>query len=715
MENPMFTRNILKNITRSLVTNASFCLLLILAGALFTLSAGLWYSVYRSEKNLDDVMTTIAIPDMHAIRRYVRTTANSDDLSLFTDDTGKPLEEYREIFPVREHFQAFAMPYIHRHVMSQISENIYQSNLVQMDDRRVYGAYAAGLDSVRFVWEDETATRDIYITNSPQSVAAFVAECLGVEEVFSWSWEDQRRTLKRSIVADFRIEEYLYLHHGRVESRTATGYFPYMDPDGSFPVEEGKRYVIVGYDHYQGGNLAVDNPPWYNDLPVNRSMPMAIYVDVLGSEHRQTEAYAAWSLADISENIRGSMGRQGVTQRSYPIKVYDKIPLPDPVTGYAGQMWFEIDGSIEDALNPENGEHISAALSVAGISYNSLTVITTNDLNSLLRFNQRLYKVTSGRAISRKDMETGARVCVISELLAETNSLDVGDKREMQMFITTLGQLLTETGRTAWVQNPYHPNLELTAPVEYEIIGIYGSIRHDQDDHGISPNTVIIPATSFDGIDGAPVVRIDSQYSSPLLDAIIVPNEMIKEAKVAISSVADGYGEFFRFYDQGYSTFKPVLSNLRIGMTGIAALAAAGWAIAVLMFSLFYIRRKKSEAALLYALGVGRNMRFRWVFSQSAIIILLAQVVVLAATMMLFDSILDNVISVAVAFTESYRDFSLSEMVVAGGFQISLPLDKTMLGLIVSAVGMTVLMLVTAGLITQRTVEQSAVWQGGRN
>jgi len=659
-------------------------------------------------------MTTIAIPDMYAIRRYVRTLANCDDLSQFTDETGKSLEEYREIFPIREHFTAFVTPYIYRHVMTQISENIYSSDLVQMDDRRVYGAYAAGIDSVRFVWEDEFKTRDIYITSSPQSTAAFIAECIGIEEVFSWVWTDQGRALKRSIVADFRVDEYLYLHRGRIASRTATGYFPYMNPDGSFPVEQGKRYVIAGYDHYQGGNEHTDNPPWYNDLPANRNMPNAIYIDILGNEYKQTEAYIAYSLADISENIRGPISRQGVSQKSYPIQVFDQIPMPDPALGFDDPMWFELNGSIEDMLNSDMGEQIAAALRVAELSHNSLTVITTSDQNSLLRFNQRLNKITSGRAIGKKDAKTGARVCTVSEQLAETNGLKIGDMIDMQMFVTTLGQMQTETGRTAWVQNPYHPSLELTEPMEFEIIGIFSCIRHDQNDHGVSPNTVFIPSTSFGGIDGAPVNRIDSQYGSPVLDAIIIPNEKITESKAAISSIADGYGEFFRFYDQGYSTFKPVLSNLRIGMTGITALAAAGWAIAVIMFSLFYIRRKKNEATLLYALGVSKNMRFRWVFSQSAIVILLAQVILLAATTMLFDRLLDNVIAVAVSFTESYRDFSLSEMIIAGGFQISLPLDKTPLGLILSAVMMTLIMLVTAGYITQDTVKQSVSWQSNR-
>ena len=711
----MFTRYILSNMKRSAVTNLLFCLLLMLAGALFALSAGLWYSVYRSEKNLDEIVTTIAVPDIFAIRRYVRSMANSDDLSQFTDDLGQTLKSHRETYGIPEQYRAFVTPHINRHVMNQIASTVYRSDLIRMDDRRVYGAYADGVRSVPFTIGTiaDHSVYDIFVESSPQSIAAFIVTCTDVEEVFQWHWTENGRSLRRAIVADFRTEQDLFVHHGRRQTQTVTGYFPYMNPDGSFPVEEGKRYVIVGYNYSQGGGMFADNPDWYDALPQNRNMPMALYMDTLGKEHEQVEAYVAHSLGDISENIRPLMGIAGVTARSYPMSIYDRIPVFDPSIGYEGYTWFGITGSIEDALDSEQGESISAALSVAGISYNSLTVLTTTDLNSILRFNQRENRITSGRGINRRDVESGARVCVISGHLAETNNLSVGDTITMQLYLTTLGQIMTNIGTTAWIPNPYHPGLELTEPLEYRIIGIYSGARQEMNDHAVSANTVIIPSTSFDGIQGEPVVRIDNQYDPPLLDAVLVPNDKLEETKAVIDSISEGYSDFFRFYDQGYSTFKPVLTNLRFGMTWITLLSAAGWIIAVSMFSLFYVARKTNEAALLSAIGVSRIRSFRWIFSQCAIITVVAQGIVVTATAMLFGRILETAISIAVTFTESYRDFSLSEMNIAGGMQISLPLDTTVYGLVIASAAMTALVLILSAIISARMAKHASLMRKG--
>jgi len=698
----MFTRYILKNMKRSVVTNVLFSLLLVTAGALFALSAGLWVSVYRSEKNLDEIITTIAITDIYAIRRYVRDAVVSGDLSQFTDESGQPLESHRERFSSKEKFQEFATPLVYRQVVGDISERVYSSGLLRMDDRRIYGAYSENIKSVVYYINKDTQNTVSFVLNSPQSIAAFVVECTGVDEVFEWYPTVAESTLIRSIVADFRVERNLYVHHGRPATLSVTGYFPYMNPDGSFPVETGKRYVVEGFAFYQSADDWTNNPPWYNALPPKRHMPNAFYVDLLGDNYEIVEAFSADSMAGLSENIRPLLGVQGVTSKTWPIKVLDRIPVFDPAAGNYGVTWFELSGSLEDALESERGEYISKALSVARVSHHSLTVITTDDLNSVLRFNQRTNRVTSGRGITPADAETGARVCVVSELLAADNGFSVGDKIALQLYLTTLGRIPTETRTTAWIPNPYHPDLELTEPIEFEIVGLYSSLRQEQNDHAVSSNAVFIPSASFDGVSGAPVVRMESEYDPPLLDTIIVPNDKVEETRALIDDAAEGYGAFFRFYDQGYSTFKPVLANLRFGMTWIAVFSAAGWAIAVMMFLLFYVGRKRDEAALLTAIGVSRKKCFRWVFAQCAIVILLAQGVVLAGTSVLFGRILDEAISFAVAFTESFRDFSLSEMNIAGGLQIALPLDKTALGLLLSSAIMSLALLALSACMSAR-------------
>ena len=126
----MFFRYILKNFRRSAVTNALFCLLLVLAGALFALSAGLWYSSYKSERDLDKIITTIAIPDVYAIRRYAASKLKSGDFSEYSDYImfgDVTLEMYLNYFAKYEWSQDTMKGAIYDHMMNQINEKVYGS------------------------------------------------------------------------------------------------------------------------------------------------------------------------------------------------------------------------------------------------------------------------------------------------------------------------------------------------------------------------------------------------------------------------------------------------------------------------------------------------------------------------------------------------------------------------------------------------------------
>ena len=711
----MLIRYILKNMRRSVVTNALFCMLLALAGALFALSAGLWYSVYKTEQNLDDIITTIALPDMYAIRRYAKKVFNSGDLSGFTTSWGMPLDEYIEQYAGQqsneEVLRSMVVPHIQNSVMNQISEKVYGSGLLEMDDRRVYGAYAPDVISVP-MGVTESGDTGIFIENYPQFTAAFVVECTGVEEVFSYGWSETNPTLMRAFVADFRVEQDIYVHHGRFQTKTVTGFFPYTNPDGSAPVEEGKRYVVAGYQYSQGGGTQTDNPGWYYALPPNRKMPNALNIESVGENFEIVDTETITQMYQFSENILPYLARYAVYADVLPMTIMNIVPGLDPDLGYEGQTWFELDGSLEDALASEQGDNIRTALSVAEISVNSLMALTTNDINSLQRFNQRTNKITTGRDFSASEIAKGDRVCVISEQLAEINGLSTGDTISLRMYPTALGQI-SAGDLYAWPPNPYHPKSEISEPIEYKIVGLYSGLTQDMTDYAISPNTVFIPAASFEGFEGSPVRRMYSSYDPPLLNTIIVPNDGIEEGKALIDNAADGYGSFFRFFDQGYATLKPVLANLRFSMTWITAIAAVGWVIAVSMFSVFYIGRKKKEIVLLYGVGVSKGKGFLWAYLQSAVITVVAQCFVLGVSVSFFGSILNAAVSVTQSFTEGYRDFTLSDMNITGGIRLALPLETAPTGVILATAGTAALLLGTAAYFSIRAARRSSLMTRG--
>jgi len=705
----MFIRYILKNMRRSAVTNALFCLLLALAGALLTLSAGLWYSVYQTERNLDEMITTIALPDMYAIRRYAKNATLNGDFTGMETTWGIPLEDYYNEVRQRgfdsDTVLSAVMPHVESHIMNQIDERIYQSGAVSMDDRRSYGGFAPGIDSVPF-YVPEGSRKGTFIEMFPQYTAAFIVSCVGVDEVFEYNYKPNEPVFTRSFIADFKVEQDLYVHHGRKQTQTVTGYFPFTNADGSFPVEEGKRYVIVGNRYFQSGTEAVPNPDWYYALPPNRNMPNALYILPTGTSFEFVNTGQINSMYEFPHNVMPYLSRNGINADILPVTVRDRIPEANPDLGYEGYTWFELEDTLEDALASDMGEQLRTALSVAEVSHNSLVVLTTNDINSFLRFNQRTNKITVGRPFSAAEIAGGARVCVISEQLADINGLSVGDLLPLRLYPIVFGHL-SSGGDSIWPPSTFDPKTDLTEPYEYTIVGVYSGQTQELRDHSITANTVIIPAASFeaavfDGEENDPVALVYSSYDPPLLNTIIVPNDGIEEGKAAIESVAEGYGGFFRFFDQGYSTLKPVLSNLRLSMIWILAISAAGWIIAVAMFSLFYIGRKKTDVALLYAIGVSKKRGFLWSFIQSAAVIIIAHCAVMAVSVSFFRNILDASVLATRSFTEFYRDFTLSDMNIAGGVRLALPLDTSLIGVIMATLGITALLLLTAMFFSAR-------------
>ena len=155
---------ILKQLRRSAVTNALFCLLLTLAGTLLCISAGLWYSAHKAMLDIDETITTIAIPDRAAINRFATRLVDSGYLDFDMD-----LEDdiIRRANIIRE---------TEMDIFRRIEEEVYLSGLLQMDERRVFNAFAEGIDPIALNLVG-TGAEPFIARHSGQSFAVFVVTC----------------------------------------------------------------------------------------------------------------------------------------------------------------------------------------------------------------------------------------------------------------------------------------------------------------------------------------------------------------------------------------------------------------------------------------------------------------------------------------------------------------------------------------------------------
>jgi len=664
---------------RSVVSNILFCLLLTLAGTLLCISAGLWFSAHRAILDIDETVTTIAVPNPLAIRRHAEAIGRSED-----------------------------------EVYQMLRTAVYDSGLVELDSRRLYNAIADDILPVPLQVTGFGIEPHI-VAHSSQFLAAFVVTCAVVEADYIPTLEDigeggaffgQWDSVRKQYAARFTVDEALHLHHN-VDKPLHISIFFNKTQDGISPFEVGNQYIVMGQLAGGGGfqgtqHMGIDMP----DVEVTRLIPGAVYdwdelVELLGP-------HLWWGVEP---------------DLPFPLEIFEYAFEHEPDDGWPGII--ELHDSLDDALASPRWHQISEPFDIIDISARSFQVLTTNDANSLFRINQDRNIIYDGRLINAREHARGERVALVGRDFALHNGLSVGDTISLEFYAATIGTRSVifrfgEFGRyriaNVWVPSEYQYGLEITEPIEYTIVGITNAHLLDVHDHALTKNMIIIPDNSFEGVAGEPM--IDQRYVStefgfdtlrvathvPLLtDGIIIPNGYIDETIALINSLDSEFGGLFNFYDQGYGTLMAALGNLRFGMSWILGLVSAVWITVIFMFSMFFTARKRKEAAVLCAIGVSKNDRFCWVFTQSSMLIILSLVLSLAISLPLFNYIVDVAGNLAQTFTDEFRVLTLSDA-AESGLRARIPLDASPIFLLIISLAGSALLLIVTTIMSARSV-----------
>ena len=692
---------IVKQLRRSAITNLLFCLLLTLSGTLLCISAGLWYSAHKALLDIDETITTIAIPDRVAISRHAAQLMDS-----FYPDFDPQTEE-------EGNFKADTIRDIELDIYRRIEEEVYTSGLLQMDSRRVFNAFAQGIEPLELKITG-VGVEPFIAEHSGQALAVFVVTCERLVSEYTVHTEQTRidgvlqgqakTTIEKAYEARFLVDEVLQLH----PVYTAPTYMRIkvvLDPDGSPPFETGKQYVVAGkYERSLSiGELTLETPG------------VETVGSVLGLLHSIDE-YREFMNPPPYESLRF------LESSTFPIEIVEYLFAREPGEHDGFYSFLEVEGSLEETMASSRWLPMKELTEHYRIAADSFQVITTNDPISLPRFNQTRNLFDEGRTFTPREVREGMRVCLVSREFADHNELNVGDALPLQLYNAVYGMMevsyMVSDGMMGkgfiWIPSVYQRNLEISAPEEYTIVGIYNTVRADRNEYAIPPNTVIIPNTSIAELAGEPASIFDTSGRAPiLLHGMITPNGRIRETRDVISGIIPGYGGLFRFYDQGYNSLVATLGTLRFGMTWILALTAAGWLVVLFIFLMFYVARKRKEGALLYALGVSRAKRFIWVFSQCTVLILAALGISIAVSLPIYGDILEITAGIAQEFTDSFRNLTLS-VAADSGLRSRIPLDRSPLALIVTVAGVSLLTLIAAGFLTKRSVAfRSMAEKGG--
>jgi len=690
------TKYILRQLKRGAVYNAMFCLLLALAGVLLSLGAGLLFTAVSGVRDVSSAFTTIAVPDVGGISRYAAYYVRNNDMPdivLFDGSVFTPEDDIH-------FFESSHMERIESDIMDNIADSIYASGEFDVDTRRVFGGYIPGI--VPYInrldlWLSRVSHTILF---SPNATAAFIAVAENVRYEHIQASDYALGNFMQEIkTVTFAVEETLLIHPAYFPVEARLGLAPPMRSfemtftaqraDSTPMIEEGARYFVFGRSFVPAdsnmlrphGLLHIPTEPptgWVHTgflwLPLGPASVLSSPDDMAFHSH-QNFITAAW---EISED-------------EWPIQTYSRVfedsPFNDPYleinrfdTGYRWLIQLPKDPSepLPDALQNE----IDRLLEMGSKSVNSFIVMTTGRLDSYFRFNQNQARITEGRDFTGAELEAGARVAIVNNL---TEGVEVGDIITMQIYEAAPFNLpffqldiYTPIMRLWNITQPFSPVSLISEPMEFEVIGKFSAPMEDESEQAIASNAIFIPDNavaefpfivpemtdtlrrSLDergiGFDewlfgewpatGYLYPRNDFRRMA-VFNTIIVPNGEIEAFSDAINAILPGYAAFFRIYDQGFSTVSGALDNLLRNGTVILVLCLAGWLIAVLVFCLFYIQRKGKEAGLLYALGVSKKHRFRWLFVQCLIVIVLSQAIAFGVSSVLYERTVDFAIDAA--------------------------------------------------------------------
>lgn len=219
-------------------------------------------------------------------------------------------------------------------------------------------------------------------------------------------------------------------------------------------------------------------------------------------------------------------------------------------------------------------------------------------------FQQKEAFLVEGRAFTQEEYGSGKPVCVISEALALSSGLSLGDSLDLRFY---WGADPSETGDdmegmtlTNLRAQPYCSRVGFTGDSQtYEIIGIYRqSNLWEADSYSVTPNTVFVPNASLAG----PCLTREAG----VLYTLVLENGGIEAVEQALRD--QGYPEsVLLYFDSGYGEISGTLESFRKSTVQLFAAACVTWAAALAAYLALFVFRQRRNVGLMLSLGAGKR------------------------------------------------------------------------------------------------------------
>ena len=532
---------------------------------------------------------------------------------------------------------------------------------------------------------------------SPSATAMFeiVLDQIGeVEEIsFPRKMEDGteiRITTRVSVELIGTIRSVVSLEEGYDDPTGRTVYYtltlPNQETLTALNFQTGQRYLICG-NNYLDGEWALCG---YLSENISDRLGQTVVIDKFNENNLVGDRYAynnisvplperilKWhnsvslsardaSIFPVTEYIKYSDG-----SGYYPLQHWDRyitdengnqiqITQEEYSALYSVPTIVHLTGTVEEFLKSEEGALWERKLAHMQVNYQAFAVLGVDKLGYIADFARETARIVEGRDFTAEELESGAKVCIISESLAAANGLKVGDSIYPRFYNYDFndpyqGFLAEGVGIVNPAAYRFTANTEWAGEQEeYIIVGLY---RQDNawcdvsdNPYSFTPNTIFAPKSS---------IFSDMDYGTQgMFQILVLQNGAIEEFRAVVEET--GYPDLFVFYDQEYTTISDSLENYREVAQRAMMIGFVVYGVVLVLFLLFFPGSQGKALSTMKALGTPSRYKMAHVFMNSASILIPGTVIGAALGMLLWQKVIDAIAeSVGAAVTLGMDAMSL--------------------------------------------------------
>ena len=322
-----------------------------------------------------------------------------------------------------------------------------------------------------------------------------------------------------------------------------------------------------------------------------------------------------------------------------------KISVEDLDARYTLPLIAPLNGNAQAFLDSQEGEQWRAALEQSRVNNHAFSVVGINDMHQLGSFALNKAQMGEGREFTAEEVESGAKVCIIHEWVADKAGLQLGDTITLGFYATDYASPYLTTSTQQWLLQksydaagrPFTPatsretgllrpsaglysdNTPILETGEYTIVGFWkGSLWPDMEKeyYNFSANTVLVPAAS---------VQTAMEYRSSLpFVSVVLENGTIRQFHELAKR--SGYAGRFTYNDQGYSDIAMNFHNYEALARQIMLVGITIYVILLLLYLLMYPASQGKVVWIMESMGCNYGRRFAYVLRSSMLIMVTAAV-----------------------------------------------------------------------------------------